>query len=57
MVVSKYIGEMEKNLNRIFKDAEKSNAILFFDEAYTLFGKRAGVKDAHERFTSLILVL
>jgi ATPase family associated with various cellular activities (AAA) len=45
-VVSKYIGETEKNLGRIFAAAEGSNAILFFDEADALFGKRSGVSDA-----------
>jgi SpoVK/Ycf46/Vps4 family AAA+-type ATPase len=53
MVVSKYIGETEKNLNRIFKDAEESNAILFFDEADALFGKRSEVKDSHDRYANI----
>ena len=48
-VVSKYIGETEKNLSRIFQEAETSNAVLFFDEADALFGKRSEVKDAHDR--------
>jgi len=48
-VVSKYIGETEKNLSKIFQEAEESNAILFFDEADALFGKRSEVKDAHDR--------
>ena len=48
-VVSKYIGETEKNLNRIFDAAEKSGAVLLFDEADALFGKRTEVKDAHDR--------
>jgi SpoVK/Ycf46/Vps4 family AAA+-type ATPase len=52
-VVSKYIGETEKNLERIFKDAESSNAILFFDEADSLFGKRSEVRDAHDRFANI----
>jgi AAA+ superfamily predicted ATPase len=52
-VVSKYIGETEKNLSRIFEDAEDSNAILFFDEADALFGKRSEVKDAHDRYANL----
>jgi AAA+ superfamily predicted ATPase len=52
-VVSKYIGETEKNLERIFKDAESSNAILFFDEADALFGKRSEVRDAHDRFANI----
>lgn len=52
-VVSKYIGETEKNLNRIFHEAETSNAILFFDEADALFGKRSEVKDAHDRYANI----
>jgi hypothetical protein len=52
-VVSKYIGETEKNLNRIFAEAQDSNAILFFDEADALFGKRSEVKDAHDRYANL----
>jgi SpoVK/Ycf46/Vps4 family AAA+-type ATPase len=52
-VVSKYIGETEKNLNRIFTEAETSNAILFFDEADALFGKRSEVKDSHDRYANI----
>jgi AAA+ superfamily predicted ATPase len=52
-VVSKYIGETEKNLSRIFAEAETSNAILFFDEADALFGKRTEVHDAHDRYANL----
>ncbi len=52
-VVSKYIGETEKNLNRIFTEAEASNAILFFDEADALFGKRSEVKDSHDRYANI----
>ena len=52
-VVSKYIGETEKNLSRIFQEAENSNAVLFFDEADALFGKRSEVKDAHDRYANL----
>jgi AAA+ superfamily predicted ATPase len=52
-VVSKYIGETEKNLSRIFHEAESSNAILFFDEADALFGKRSEVKDAHDRYANI----
>ena len=52
-VVSKYIGETEKNLNRIFDAANDSNAILFFDEADALFGKRSEVKDAHDRYANI----
>ncbi len=52
-VVSKYIGETEKNLGRIFAEAETSNAILFFDEADALFGKRTEVADAHDRYANI----
>ena len=52
-VVSKYIGETEKNLGSIFDEAEQSNAILFFDEADALFGKRSEVKDAHDRYANI----
>jgi SpoVK/Ycf46/Vps4 family AAA+-type ATPase len=52
-VVSKYIGETEKNLSRIFAEATTSNAILFFDEADALFGKRSEVKDAHDRYANI----
>jgi SpoVK/Ycf46/Vps4 family AAA+-type ATPase len=52
-VVSKYIGETEKNLRRIFDAAERSGAILFFDEADALFGKRTDVKDSHDRFANI----
>jgi ATP-dependent 26S proteasome regulatory subunit len=52
-VVSKYIGETEKNLERVFATAEGSNAILFFDEADALFGKRSEVKDAHDRYSNI----
>ncbi|CAG1003734.1 ATP-dependent zinc metalloprotease FtsH [Myxococcaceae bacterium] len=52
-VVSKYIGETEKNLDRIFREARDSNAILFFDEADALFGKRSEVKDAHDRYANI----
>ena len=51
--VSKYIGETEKNLERIFSAADGSNAILFFDEADALFGKRSEVSDAHDRYANL----
>lgn len=53
MVVSKYIGETEKNLARIFEEAETSNAILFFDEADALFGKRSEVRDSHDRYANI----
>ncbi len=52
-VVSKYIGETEKNLSQIFTEAETSNSILFFDEADALFGKRSEVKDAHDRYANI----
>jgi len=52
-VVSKYIGETEKNLERIFAEAECSNAILFFDEADALFGKRSEVRDSHDRYANV----
>jgi SpoVK/Ycf46/Vps4 family AAA+-type ATPase len=52
-VVSQYIGETEKNLTRLFANAEKKNWILFFDEADALFGKRTEVKDAHDRYANL----
>jgi ATP-dependent 26S proteasome regulatory subunit len=52
-VVSKYIGETEKNLDRIFAAAENANAILFFDEADALFGRRSEVKDSHDRYANL----
>jgi SpoVK/Ycf46/Vps4 family AAA+-type ATPase len=52
-VASKYIGETEKNLARLFDAAESLNGVLFFDEADALFGKRTGVKDSHDRFANL----
>ncbi len=52
-VISKYIGETEKNLSKIFKEAETSNAILFFDEADALFGKRSEVHDSHDRYANI----
>jgi hypothetical protein len=52
-VVSKYIGETEKNLDRVFTAARGSNAVLFFDEADALFGKRSEVKDAHDRYANI----
>ena len=53
IVVSKYIGETEKNLEQIFREAESSNAILFFDEADALFGKRSEVRDSHDRYANI----
>jgi hypothetical protein len=52
-IVSKYIGETEKNLERIFNEAEHSSAILFFDEADALFGKRSEVRDSHDRYANI----
>jgi SpoVK/Ycf46/Vps4 family AAA+-type ATPase len=53
-VVSKYVGETEKNLERVFREAEKSS-VLLFDEADALFGKRTEVKDAHDRYSNLAI--
>jgi AAA+ superfamily predicted ATPase len=52
-IVSKYIGETEKNLDRVFREARSSNAVLFFDEADALFGKRSEVKEAHDRYANI----
>ncbi len=52
-MVSKYIGETEKNLSRIFAEGRSSNAILFFDEADAIFGKRTAVQDAHDRYANI----
>jgi hypothetical protein len=52
-VVSKYIGETEKNLRRVFEAAEQGAAMLFFDEADALFGKRSEVKDSHDRYANI----
>lgn len=52
-MVSKYIGDTEKNLRRVFDEAQASHAILFFDEADALFGKRSDVKDAHDRYANI----
>lgn len=52
-IVSKFIGETEKNLDRIFRASQSGNAILFFDEADALFGKRSEVKDAHDRYANI----
>jgi hypothetical protein len=51
-IVSKYIGETEKNLAQLFARAERNNWMLFFDEADALFGKRTGVKDSHDRYAN-----
>ena len=53
IVVSKYVGETEKNLDSIFRGAERSNAVLLFDEADALFGKRSVVRDAHDRYANV----
>lgn len=52
-IVSKYIGETEKNIDKIFKAAKNDNSILFFDEADAIFGKRSEVKDAHDRYANI----
>jgi SpoVK/Ycf46/Vps4 family AAA+-type ATPase len=52
-IVSKYIGETSKNLDRIFRAAHDANAILFFDEADALFGKRSEVRDSHDRYANV----
>ena len=52
-MISKYIGETEKNLGRVFDAAERGSAVLLFDEADTLFGKRSEVRDSHDRYANL----
>lgn len=52
-IANKYIGETEKNLDRIFRMAQASNSILLFDESDALFGRRSDVKDAHDRFANI----
>jgi hypothetical protein len=52
-VISKYIGETEKNLARVFAGAEQSGAVLLFDEADALFGKRSEVRDSHDRYANI----
>jgi SpoVK/Ycf46/Vps4 family AAA+-type ATPase len=52
-VVSKYIGETEKNLERVFRAADQGDALLLFDEADALFGKRSEVRDAHDRYANV----
>jgi SpoVK/Ycf46/Vps4 family AAA+-type ATPase len=54
-VVSKYIGETEKNLDALFQRAEAEQWVLFFDEADALFGKRSDVKDAHDRYANVAI--
>jgi SpoVK/Ycf46/Vps4 family AAA+-type ATPase len=51
--VDKYVGETEKNLERIFTEADGVNAVLLFDEADALFGKRSEVRDAHDRYANI----
>jgi SpoVK/Ycf46/Vps4 family AAA+-type ATPase len=53
LAVSKYIGETEKNLRRVFDAAKKSGAVLFLDEADALFGKRTEVHDSHDRYANI----
>ena len=52
-VVSKYVGETEKNLATAFDEAERASAVLFFDEADALFGKRTEIRDAHDRYANI----
>ncbi len=52
MVISKFIGETEKNLEKVFKKAENKNWILFFDEADALFGKRTAISDSHDKYAN-----
>ncbi|WP_433890293.1 ATP-binding protein [Streptomyces sp. CA-111067] len=52
-VVDKYVGETEKNLERIFSEADRTDAVLLFDEADAVFGKRSEVKDAHDRYANM----
>ena len=52
-VVSKYTGETEKHLDLVFAEAERAGAVLLLDEADALFGKRTGVKDAHDRYANM----
>ena len=52
MVVSKYIGETEKNLSKLFDKAANKDWILFFDEADSIFGKRTNVRDAHDKYAN-----
>jgi SpoVK/Ycf46/Vps4 family AAA+-type ATPase len=51
-LISKYIGETEKNLSAVFEKAEKKDWILFFDEADVLFGKRTNVRDSHDKYAN-----
>jgi SpoVK/Ycf46/Vps4 family AAA+-type ATPase len=56
-VVGRFIGETEKNLNRVFADAKKRGAILLFDEADALFGRRTSVHDSHDRYANQQIAL
>jgi SpoVK/Ycf46/Vps4 family AAA+-type ATPase len=53
IIVSKYVGETEKNLEQVFREGQSANAILFFDEADALFGKRSEVRDSHDRYANI----
>ncbi len=53
MLISKYIGETEKNINKIFEEAKSSNSIIFFDEADACFGKRTEIRDSHDRYSNI----
>ena len=52
-IVSKYIGETEKNLDSVFREVTTANAIIFFDEADSIFGKRSEVRDSHDRYANI----
>ena len=52
-IITKYIGETEKNIDKIFEEAASSNTVLFFDEADALFGKRTKIKDSHDRYANI----
>lgn len=52
-IVSKYVGETEKNLKKIFESARGTNTLLFFDEADSLFGRRTEIHDSHDRYANL----
>ena len=56
-VVSKYIGETEKNLRKVFDAAEDGGVILFFDEVDALLGKRTEIKDSHDRYSNMEITL
>lgn len=54
-IISKYIGETEKNIDRIFDQAAMGSFLLFFDEADALFGKRSEVRDSHDRYANVVI--